>query len=221
MITIEMGACPLFVSALACSLRVLLTRRRNEAPPRPPKGLLSLRDYTVVHSALELVVHWGMCPRLESGVGVFDADRRPRSRAVKLSRRVLNVCAASQRDAVGVGVERAADTRDGSDAVVDYSSAEQLASCTNAIQGIVFTPQFIPMLMPLYLPDLLAAKLQLAYRRYPTKATITTAVEATAATLKSPVAETSKGKGLFARVLHGEARCLMYSGHATNVDLEE
>ncbi|CAM9723733.1 unnamed protein product, partial [Hapterophycus canaliculatus] len=67
------------------------------APPRPPKGLLSLRDYTVIHAALEIVVHWGLLPVLEPGVGMFDLGQRPRSRAVKISHRVLHYWAAGEQ----------------------------------------------------------------------------------------------------------------------------
>ncbi|CAM9178797.1 unnamed protein product, partial [Ectocarpus sp. 13 AM-2016] len=78
-------------------------KSRAAAPPRPPKGLLSLRDYTVIHAALEVVVHWGLVPVLEAGVGVFEADKRPRSRAVKISRRVLHYWSAEKRRATGDG----------------------------------------------------------------------------------------------------------------------
>ncbi|CAM9294735.1 unnamed protein product [Scytosiphon promiscuus] len=160
------------------------------APPRPPKGLLSLRDYTVIHAALEIVVHWGLVPVLEPGVGVFDLDKRPRSRAVKLSRRVLHYwgagkqqsdhivvssqaasaapgggagASAGARSAVGGGGGRSPSA--GADGVGGDGRAAraQLALCTGVIQGVVMTGQFMPMLMPLYLPDLLAARLQLVY----------------------------------------------------------
>ncbi|CAN0543150.1 unnamed protein product, partial [Ectocarpus sp. 8 AP-2014] len=121
------------------------------APPRPPKGLLSLRDYTVIHAALEVVVHWGLVPVLEAGVGVFEADKRPRSRAVKISRRVLHYWSAEKRH--GDATARGADA---------YA---QLALCTEVVQGVVTSGQFMPMLMPLYLPDLLAARLQLVFGR--------------------------------------------------------
>lgn len=139
-------------------------------PPRPPKGLLSLRDYTVIHSALEIVVHWGLCPQLESGVGVFGPDRRPRSRAIKISRRLLDFWksggdvpgddqtgyAAGDIDGHGVGTPSShpGDT---------CCSVVQLVACADVIHGVVFAEQFMPMLLPHYLPDLLAARLQLAY----------------------------------------------------------
>lgn len=161
--------------------------RQDRAPPRPPKGLLSLRDYTVIHSALKIVVQWGLSPVLEPGVGVFDADERPRSRAVTLSRRVLQwgrgdggggsatgeVLGASEREhpsspsSARNGHNNRCDNRhDGRDYGSSASvAAVRLAMCADAIQGVVFTQQFMPMLMPLYLPDLLAARLQLAYGR--------------------------------------------------------
>ena len=155
----------------------MLRRRGSAPPPRPPKGLLSLRDYTVVHAALEIVVHWGMAPMLEPGLGSFDFDKRPRSRAVKISRRVLQYWKKTGQRPEFVGSSRLA-TKDSKPA--PSSSAEgsvnspslgagraraQLALCVGAIQGVVTTEQFQPMLLPLYLPDLLAARLQLVYGR--------------------------------------------------------
>lgn len=165
---------------------------RNRAPPRPPKGLMSLRDYTVIHAALEIVVHWGVVPVLETGVGVFEYDKRPRSRAVKLSRRVLHFWglgegrgggrASSARHASGVS----STLGDGGGGAQERAQAHahahaQLAVCTGVIQGVVSTDQFMPMLMPLYLPDLLAARLQLVYGRAATAISSTTTTSAAAA----------------------------------------
>lgn len=133
---------------------------------------MSLRDYTVIHAALEIVVHWGVVPVLEPGVGVFEYDKRPRSRAVKLSRRVLHFWGLGE----GRGGRRTSSARhasgvsstlgDGGGGAQERAQAQahaQLAVCTGVIQGVVTTDQFMPMLMPLYLPDLLAARLQLVY----------------------------------------------------------
>lgn len=151
--------------------------RQNRAPPRPPKGLLSLRDYTVIHAALEIVVHWGITPVLEPGVGVFDAEKRPRSRVIKISHRVLQwggeeKSVAAVRTAVGQGhLPFAGDCDDrcgdgaGGDDGTGRAAAARLAMCADVVQDVVFTQQFMPMLMPLYLPDLLAARLQLVYGR--------------------------------------------------------
>ncbi|CAN0276322.1 unnamed protein product, partial [Laminaria digitata] len=136
--------------------------RQSRAPPRPPKGLLSLRDYTVIHAALEVVVHWGLVPVLEPGVGVFQADKRPRSRAVKISRRVLHHWEGGRRSPPAPS---RAPVRSGS------------TSSGAGVGGVVTTAQFMPMLMPLYLPDLLAARMQLVYGR--TAAAVATAATST------------------------------------------
>lgn len=175
-----------FLSAsVGITRRTKTCRRHNRAPPRPPKGLLSLRDYTVIHTALEMVVFWGLAPVLEPGVGVFDADKRPRSRAIKVSRRILRWggCEAGEstrakgqqgrdnsvpRDVDGRcdghgASGGAADSGAGGIAEGVVASTERLTMCAEVIQDVVFTQQFMPMLMPFYLPDLLAARLQLVY----------------------------------------------------------
>ncbi|CAM9440147.1 unnamed protein product [Ectocarpus sp. 12 AP-2014] len=182
-------------------------KSRAAAPPRPPKGLLSLRDYTVIHAALEVVVHWGLVPVLEAGVGVFEADKRPRSRAVKISRRVLHYWSAEKRRATGDGPSPPSHRPNASsscgDPVATWPAAKpagccgegdataggadayaQLALCTEVVQGVVTSGQFMPMLMPLYLPDLLAARLQLVFGRTTVAAAAATA--ATAAVIATP-----------------------------------
>lgn len=118
------------------------------------------------------MAHWGLAPVLEPGVGVFDFDKRPRSRAVNISRRVLhfwrkqennpNSDEASLLDPTTSELARptSADCRHGTG-----GKRDQLAQCADVIQRVVTTEQFMPMLLPLYLPDLLAAMLQLAYGR--------------------------------------------------------
>ena len=187
-------------------------RKHTRAPPRPPKGLLSLRDFTVIHAALEIVVHWGLGPVLEPGVGVLQMDKRPRSRAVKISRRVLHywgpphhlgssscapptpsvggassaaaaaTAAASGVSAVGgSGTDAGAGAGGIADAGDERSAYAQLALCASVIEGVVTTGQFMPMLLPLYLPDLLAARLQLVYGQIAAAAAAATAVAVAAA----------------------------------------
>eukprot|EP00752_Nemacystus_decipiens_P002917 g2714.t1 len=162
-------------------------RNHNRVPPRPPKGLLSLRDYTVIHAALQVVVHWGLGAVLEPGVGVFETDQRPRSRAVKISGRVLRYWGPPHHAGSSSCAPSAADTRaptsGGADAGGvggERSAYAQLALCASVIEGVVTTGQFMPMLLPLYLPDLLAARLQLVYGRTASAAAAAAAVAATA-----------------------------------------
>ncbi|CAN0240906.1 unnamed protein product [Pylaiella littoralis] len=178
---------------------------RDRAPPRAPKGLLSLRDYAVIHTALEIVVHWGLVPALEPGVGVFEAEKRPQSRAVRISRRVLHFWGTEKcyHPPVGQPSHRPVSSKScGSPHTIcvggDPSTpggdghsahAQQLALCTAVIQGVVTTEQFLPMLMPLYLPDLLAARLQLVYGRAATAAAA--AATAAAAADTTPTARDS------------------------------
>ncbi|CAM9321573.1 unnamed protein product [Ectocarpus fasciculatus] len=176
-------------------------KKSQAAPPRPPKGLLSLRDYTVIHAALEVAVHWGLVPVLEAGVGVFEADKRPRSRAVKISRRVLHYWSAEKQYVTGDGPSPPRRPNASGDPSANRPTAQragcgggdattrgadpyaQLALCTEVVQGVVTSGQFMPMLMPLYLPDLLAARLQLVFGR--------TAVATVAATTTAGAAATA------------------------------
>ena len=183
-------------------------RKQNPPPPRPPKGLLSLRDYTVIHAALEVVVHWGLGALLEPGVGVFEIDKRPRSRAVRISRRVLHhwgppdqpgssSSSPSARSVAATTGSTDADISaadhsgtDGGSADADGGGGErsayaQLALCASIVEGVIMTGQFMPMLLPLYLPDLLAARLQLVYGR----AVVVAAAAAAAAAAATALAE--------------------------------
>ncbi|CAM9501497.1 unnamed protein product [Ectocarpus sp. 6 AP-2014] len=196
-------------------------KSRAAAPPRPPKGLLSLRDYTVIHAALEVVVHWGLVPVLEAGVGVFEADKRPRSRAVKISRRVLHYWSAEKRHVAGDGpspprrrpnasspcgdpvatrpAAKPAGCCGEGDATAGGADAyAQLALCTEVVQGVVTSGQFMPMLMPLYLPDLLAARLQLVFGR--------TAVPTAAATAATAAVTAIPASALTVRDNDGDER---------------
>lgn len=150
---------------------------------------MSLRDYTVIHAALEIVVHWGMVPVMEPGVGVFEYDKRPRSRAVKISRRVLHFW--------GMGGEGQGGGGGGGGGSQGQAKAQaqahaQLTVCTGVIQGVVTTDQFMPMLMPLYLSDLLAARLQLVYGQTATAINVTATAAASNTTDHITMAEDSR-----------------------------
>ncbi|CAN0540678.1 unnamed protein product, partial [Ectocarpus sp. 12 AP-2014] len=74
----------------------------------------------------------------------------------------------------------------------------QLALCTEVVQGVVTSGQFMPMLMPLYLPDLLAARLQLVFGR--------TAVAAAAATAATAAVTATPASALTVRDNDGDER---------------
>lgn len=102
---------------------------------------------------------------------MFEADKRPRSRAVKISRRLLHFwgtgqwcspCSDAWSPSGSTTLGGRASCGGGGGA---QRAHEQLALCADVVQGVVMTEQFMPMLMPLYLPDVLAARLQLAYGR--------------------------------------------------------
>lgn len=108
-------------------------------------------------------------------MGVFDFDKRPRSRAVKISRRLLHYW-RNQQNSPKSGEESLLDPTaselacltSADDIDCRHGAAgkrDQLAQCADVIQRVVTTEQFMPMLLPLYLPDLLAARLQLTYGR--------------------------------------------------------
>ncbi|CAM9425820.1 unnamed protein product, partial [Choristocarpus tenellus] len=140
--------------------------RVSQGHPQAPRGLLSLRDYTVIHVALDIVVCWGIAPLLQNGVGAFEVAQRPRSKAVKVDRKLLLWGADYHQRRFGKGRHSTDNSHRDGDIDAKISEVEklrQLSLCADAVQGVVMSDQFMPMLLPHYLPDILAARLQLAF----------------------------------------------------------
>ncbi|GAX24258.1 hypothetical protein FisN_4Lh040 [Fistulifera solaris] len=137
---------PLF-EALTCAYRVL--DRIPEPPvikgvkPKPPPGMLSLRNYTDVACATECAVLLGILPHLEPNVLLASLERLryslPKSLAGRLPRRLLLQ----------------------SKMVVDLDSrVAELDAVARAIGNLISLDRFRPMLLPRHVADLYAALLQ-------------------------------------------------------------
>eukprot|EP00611_Tribonema_gayanum_P002636 TRINITY_DN1199_c0_g1_i3.p1 TRINITY_DN1199_c0_g1~~TRINITY_DN1199_c0_g1_i3.p1 ORF type:complete len:275 (-),score=100.96 TRINITY_DN1199_c0_g1_i3:1425-2249(-) len=122
-------------------------QHRQQQHPKAPRGLLSLRDYSAVHTALELLVFWAIIPAVEPGVGPFDPETRPPAKAVKVHRRLLlwGLSYASKKG------------------MVTQEAAGQLLTVLEVMRRLLMLDQFAPMLLPRYLADVLAGLLQVAY----------------------------------------------------------
>jgi hypothetical protein len=137
---------PLF-EALTCAYQVL--DRVPEPPvikgakPKPPPGILSLRNYTDVACATEFAVILGILPHLEPNVLLALPDRLryslPKSLAGRLPRRLLLQ----------------------SNVVVELDSrVTELDAVARAIGNMISLDRFQPMLLPRHVADLYAALLQ-------------------------------------------------------------
>ncbi|EQC39338.1 hypothetical protein SDRG_03543 [Saprolegnia diclina VS20] len=115
----------------------------NPAKPRAPLCLLSLRDYTGVQAAIELLVTWGMYPCVETGI-LVPIDQRVVSKTMKIAKPV--VAHGSQ--------------------LPTASPHDQLYTVVSCLLTVLQLSQFKPMLLPAYLRDIFAA---LVYERHVSK----------------------------------------------------
>lgn len=117
----------------------------ESVPPPPPPWQLSLQDEVVVRQLVQMVVWWGVLPRLGEGVGV------------PLSLRVKTGGTAS------VSVMHLVPSRTSSTPGDEDNT--RLFECTKGLVELASSSEELrPFLVPVHLPDLLAALLQLAYR---------------------------------------------------------
>ncbi|KAH9101255.1 hypothetical protein LEN26_015769 [Aphanomyces euteiches] len=107
----------------------------NPNKPRAPLCLLSLRDYTTVQAAIELITVWGAYPCVEAGI-LTPIDQRVMTRTFKMDKTFVQRVAALN-------------------ASVD-NPAEQLDNVISHLLSLLQLSQFKPMLLPSYLSDLLA-----------------------------------------------------------------
>ncbi|EEY61218.1 uncharacterized protein PITG_01469 [Phytophthora infestans T30-4] len=104
-----------------------LTPRQAENP-KAPAGLLSLRDYSVLQAAVELLFCWGAYPRATAGVLMPIEKRRP-TRTLEISKDIL---------------------------LWGYRGYTRLLEVTQALLQLLSLPQFQPILLPKYVVELLA-----------------------------------------------------------------
>ncbi|OQR99120.1 hypothetical protein THRCLA_06602 [Thraustotheca clavata] len=105
----------------------------NKERPRAPLCLLSLRDYTTVQAAVELLVVWGTYPCIEAGI-LIPVEMRNVSKTMKIDKQLLVL--GSRYSCV--------------------NAHEQLYIVIKCILRVLQLSQFKPMLLPAYLRDIFA-----------------------------------------------------------------
>ncbi len=115
--------------------------------PTPPPDLLSLRDLSCLHAALEIIVLWAVYPCLEPSVGQSTPEARQVSKAVRIHRRVR---------LWGLEVAR-------SEGVSSVSAAFQLEAVLSCLKSTLAVPQLQALFIQKYLPDILGGYFQLSH----------------------------------------------------------
>ncbi|KAG7379908.1 hypothetical protein PHYPSEUDO_008030 [Phytophthora pseudosyringae] len=147
------GLVPTFQRLCLCMTRLdaLEAQEREMGPqtprqaetPKAPAGLLSLRDYSVLQAAVELLFCWGAYPRVAAGVLMPIEKRRP-TRTLEISKDVL-MWGYRGYTRVIVDVELKSE-----------ESTSELLGITQALLQLLSLPQFQPILLPKYVVELLA-----------------------------------------------------------------
>ncbi|KAF4031287.1 Required for nuclear transport of RNA pol II C-terminus 1 [Phytophthora infestans] len=119
-----------------------LTPRQAENP-KAPAGLLSLRDYSVLQAAVELLFCWGAYPRATAGVLMPIEKRRP-TRTLEISKDILLWGYRGYTRVVADAELRNEET------------TTELLEVTQALLQLLSLPQFQPILLPKYVVELLA-----------------------------------------------------------------
>ncbi|RLN44006.1 hypothetical protein BBJ28_00009726 [Nothophytophthora sp. Chile5] len=112
---------------------------KQAARPTAPAGLLSLRDYSVLQAAVELLFCWGAHPRVASGILLSIEKRRP-TRTLDIAKSVL------------LWGSRAKMIREDE----EEERVDELLEITQALLQLLSLPQFQPILLPKYVVELLA-----------------------------------------------------------------
>ncbi|KAH7484168.1 Transport and Golgi organization protein 6-like protein [Phytophthora ramorum] len=115
---------------------------RQAEKPMAPAGLLSLRDYSVLQAAVELLFCWGAYPRVAAGM-LLPLEKRRATRTLEISKEVL---AWGYRGYSGVTEV----------ARKDGMMTSELLRITQALLQLLSLPQFQPILLPKYVVELLA-----------------------------------------------------------------
>eukprot|EP00644_Phytophthora_capsici_P004499 jgi/Phyca11/110968/e_gw1.19.125.1 len=135
----KQGLVPIFQRLSLCmtTLDALEAQERKKMGPQTPKqaekpqapaGLLSLRDYSVLQAAVELLFCWGAYPRVATGV-LMSIDKRRPTRTLEISKDVL---------------------------MWGSRGYTRLLEITKALLQLLSLPQFQPILLPKYVVELLA-----------------------------------------------------------------
>ena len=120
------------------------TKNRAKNKPIPPKGMLSIQDYTDIACLLEFTICTAIIPQLDENILLPIQDRirlLPKTITGRLPRRSL-----------GWGLHHKTPTTD--------QSASFLSEIVEAIANLVFLDRFRPMLLPRHVGDLFAGLFQ-------------------------------------------------------------
>ncbi|KAE9193999.1 hypothetical protein PF004_g20853 [Phytophthora fragariae] len=148
------GLVPIFQKLCLCMTRMeaLETQERKKMgpqtsqqaeKPKAPAGLLSLRDYSVLQAAVELLFCWGAYPRVVAGVLMPIEKRRP-TRTLEISKDVLMWGYRGYSRVIVDGQKTSEET------------SNELLHITQALLQLLSLPQFQLILLPKYVVELLA-----------------------------------------------------------------
>ncbi|KAG1686519.1 hypothetical protein DVH05_006485 [Phytophthora capsici] len=150
----KQGLVPIFQRLSLCmtTLDALEAQERKKMGPQTPKqaekpqapaGLLSLRDYSVLQAAVELLFCWGAYPRVATGV-LMSIDKRRPTRTLEISKDVL-MWGSRGYTRVVFDME-----------LTSAEAVSELLEITKALLQLLSLPQFQPILLPKYVVELLA-----------------------------------------------------------------
>ncbi|CAI5718549.1 unnamed protein product [Hyaloperonospora brassicae] len=118
----------------------------QEERPKAPLGLLSLRDYSVLQAAIEVLFCWSAYPRVAAGV-LLPVEKRRHTRTLAIS---TNVLTWGYRQ-----YHACRDINDGENGQSEEKMRE-LLDITQVLLLLLSLPQLQPVLLPKYVVDLLA-----------------------------------------------------------------
>ena len=146
-------------------------RSRRAEAPKAPTDLLSLRTLCHIHAALEVLVVWGIAKRLatpSAGEGTASSSSgttaRRRAYGVLLppTRPLSKTVAGALQNAQRVLQLRPSGGGDGGGEEVPHLRRLRLWFCAVVLERTLRITQLRPLLLPRYLPDLIAALLDLS-----------------------------------------------------------
>ena len=141
------------------SLRQRDGRRNNiKQRPKPPRGLLSIADYTDCACMLEFLVYTSILPNLEESGTILPSPQDrvkslPKSLSGRLHRKSLLWADAVKRQSPSHSVN-------GEAADVLLNGMEELRKSSQAIGNVIALERFRPMLLPRHVVDIVAALFQ-------------------------------------------------------------
>ena len=160
----------------------------SSTPPSAPMDLLSLRQLSTINAAAELVVWWGISPRLPTNARPSFPARRP----LKSGSWVKPACLQFTL-AAGEKIVRYAESgnsisdRQNSDAGTSEASefcVHKLGQCVFALARLLVMPHFSAILLPNHMSDIIAGALMLSVAKLDgTKPKISTNLKAKAQAL--------------------------------------